>query len=265
MKHVNEEAAAFSNSDQGARKPTNYGSNIRAMHLRLCSFIAFLAAMTGLAAPMASGQGFYSYRDQDGTRIFTNIPPAGAESAEGNLPSPKSVSRQATPAAATAPADPAAFDPLIRKYAAYYGVDPSLIHSIIATESGFNPNAVSSKGARGLMQLMPETAYRLGVEDIFDPEQNIQAGVRHFRSLLDIFDNDIRLSLAAYNAGENVVRKLGRVPDYKETIDYVQSVTRRYEERKQYMQGREEADYSRTFRFTDSAGVLHLTNIPPAR
>jgi soluble lytic murein transglycosylase-like protein len=265
MKHVKEEAPAYSNSNQEARRPAQDLANMRPMHFRLCSIIAFLAAIVGLTVPAASGQSFYSYLDKDGSRIFTNIPPSIDESAEGSLSSDKSSLRRATPAPAIASVDPAAYDPLIRKYADYYGVDASLVHSIIATESGFNPKAVSSKGARGLMQLMPETADRLGVEDIFDPEQNIQAGVRHFRSLLDMFDNDINLSLAAYNAGENLVRRLGRIPDYKETIDYVQSVTRRYKERRQYMQGREEVDYSRTFRYTDSAGVLHVTNIPPTR
>jgi soluble lytic murein transglycosylase-like protein len=154
---------------------------------------------------------------------------------------------------------------LISKYANYYELDPSLIHSIIATESGFNPRAVSRKGARGLMQLMPETASRLGVEDSFDPEQNIHGGVRYFRTLMDMFNNNLDLSLAAYNAGENLVRRLGRVPAYQETIDYVRSVTKRYTERRQSMGDRGDINNSRTFRYTDSAGVLHLTNIPPNR
>jgi soluble lytic murein transglycosylase-like protein len=109
------------------------------------------------------------------------------------------------------------------------------------------------------MQLMPETAKRLGVENSFDPDQNIHAGVRHFRSLMDMFKNNLDLSLAAYNAGENLVRRLGRVPGYKETINYVRSVTRRYKERREKEPGQEK----RTYRYVDAGGVLHLTNIPP--
>jgi soluble lytic murein transglycosylase-like protein len=154
-------------------------------------------------------------------------------------------------------------DSIIEKYALEYGLDPSLIRSIIATESAFDPTAVSPKGARGLMQLMPETAKRLGVSNPFDPEQNIRGGVQHFRSLLDAFDNNLILSLAAYNAGENLVQRLGRVPAIKETHDYIHSITQRY--------GKKELDaftprapaYPSTFRYVDQAGVLHLTNIPP--
>jgi soluble lytic murein transglycosylase-like protein len=138
-----------------------------------------------------------------------------------------------------------------------------LIQSIIATESGFNPNAVSSKGARGLMQLMPETANRLGVKDSFDPEQNIHAGIRHLRSLMDTFNNNLDLSLAAYNAGENLVLRLGRIPSYKETIDYVQSVISRYRERLANTLDPIDSPNSLTFRYFDDAGVLHVTNIPP--
>jgi len=154
---------------------------------------------------------------------------------------------------------------IIEKYARTYQLEPSLIHSIIATESGFNPRAVSSKGARGLMQLMPATAARLGVENSFDPEQNIQGGVRHFRSLMDTFNNNLELSLAAYNAGENLVQRLGKVPMIRETIDYVQSVTRRFGKKELGMQTQEASRYPSTFRFVDETGVLHLTNIPPLR
>ncbi|MBN2241304.1 MAG: lytic transglycosylase domain-containing protein [Acidobacteria bacterium] len=193
--------------------------------------------------------------------MFTNIAPVSAENSAHYTPPFADNERISALGNAINRPDSRNFDPIIKKYASYYELDPSLIQSIIETESGFNPNAVSSKGARGLMQLMPETARRLGVENSFDPEQNIKAGVRHFRSLMDMFDNNLDLSLAAYNAGENLVRRLGRIPGYEETINYVRSVTRRYRERRENVQVQE----NRTYRYVDAAGVLHLTNIPPAR
>jgi len=112
--------------------------------------------------------------------------------------------------------------------ASRFGVDPNLVRAVIATESNFDPGAVSPKGARGLMQLMPSTAARFGVQDIFDPMQNIQGGVRYLRYLLDHFGGDLVLALAAYNAGENVVQDRGRVPNYRETREYVDRVLALY-------------------------------------
>ena len=115
------------------------------------------------------------------------------------------------------------------------------------------------------MQLMPSTAERLGVENSFDPEQNIHGGVKHFRSLLNTFNNDLVLSLAAYNAGENLVQRLGRVPKIKETRDYVQSVTERYGKIELDEPAQEENSRGQTYRYVDNSGVLNLTNIPPQR
>ena len=115
------------------------------------------------------------------------------------------------------------------------------------------------------MQLMPATAARLGVKNSFDPEQNIHGGIKHFRSLMDNF-NDVTLSLAAYNAGENRVQRLGRVPEIKETREYVQSVTKRWNAAKEFTAPVQQEDMpSPIFRFPDEDGVLHLTNIPPIR
>ncbi|HEX8339196.1 MAG TPA: lytic transglycosylase domain-containing protein [Pyrinomonadaceae bacterium] len=110
-----------------------------------------------------------------------------------------------------------------------YGVDPLLIYSIMHRESSFKRFALSHKGARGLMQLMPATAARLGVRDIFDPRQNIEGGVKYIRILLNMFDGDVRLALAGYNAGEGAVMKYGRnVPPYRETQEYVRRISQRY-------------------------------------
>ena len=109
------------------------------------------------------------------------------------------------------------------------GIDPLLLYSIMHQESSFKSRAISPKGARGLMQLMPGTAIRYGVTNIFDPRQNIEGGARYVRFLLDRFDGDINLTLAGYNAGEGAVEKYGwRIPPYSETQEYVRRISRRY-------------------------------------
>jgi len=110
-----------------------------------------------------------------------------------------------------------------------YGVDPLLTFSQMGQESSYHPRAVSPKGASGLMQLMPFTARRMGVTNIYDPQQNIEGGVKYMRLLLNMFDNDLVLALAGYNAGEGAVIKYGnQVPPYKETVDYVRRIMTRY-------------------------------------
>lgn len=115
-------------------------------------------------------------------------------------------------------------DNIVRQAAQANKVDAALVHAVIHAESGFNPHAVSPKGASGLMQLMPATARRYGVQDIFDPQQNVGAGVRYLKDLLKMFDNNPNLALAAYNAGENSVIRFGGIPPYPETTQYVSKV-----------------------------------------
>ncbi len=117
---------------------------------------------------------------------------------------------------------------LIHKYANLHGVDPSLVRAVMRHESGFNPQAVSPKGAQGLMQLMPGTADLMGVSNPFDPEQNISGGVGYLRRCLDRFNNDVALALAAYNAGPERVAKTGGVPAIPETQVYVKNVLETY-------------------------------------
>ena len=126
-------------------------------------------------------------------------------------------------AAPEAPANSGELDALIEGAAAKYGVEPDLVRAVVRAESGFNPAAVSPAGARGLMQLMPGTAQAMGVSDAFDPGQNVDAGVRYLKQQIDRF-GDVRLALAAYNAGPNAVAKYGGVPPYRETRDYVNRV-----------------------------------------
>lgn len=114
----------------------------------------------------------------------------------------------------------------------HHGVDADLIVSVITAESKFNPKAISRKNARGLMQLLPETAARFGVKNIFDPEENIEAGTRYLRELLDRYNNDLTLTLAAYNAGPQRVELYKSVPPYRETLSYVRRVQQTYKTRK---------------------------------
>jgi len=113
---------------------------------------------------------------------------------------------------------------MVESTAARYGVDVKLAHALVKVESNYQANAVSPKGAMGLMQLMPAVARQYAVEDPFDPEKNLDAGIRHLRTLLDRFPSDVRLALAAYNAGLFAVTKYGGVPPYRETQDYVRRI-----------------------------------------
>ena len=119
---------------------------------------------------------------------------------------------------------PTSYDSLIQSSSKEFGLDPVLVKCLILVESGFNPLAVSRKGARGLMQLMPGTARAYGVSDIFDPAQNIRGGVRYLNFLLNLFRGDLNLAIAGYNAGEGAVARYGAVPPYDETQDYVRKV-----------------------------------------
>jgi hypothetical protein len=123
----------------------------------------------------------------------------------------------------TASADLAA---LVRYWSGIYNLDPNLIFAIIRAESNFDPYAVSEAGARGLMQLMPGTAAEMRVTNVFDPEQNVAGGTQYLAKLFELFDDNVELSLAAYNAGPGAVRKHGGIPPYRETQEYVRKVTR---------------------------------------
>ena len=121
---------------------------------------------------------------------------------------------------------------LISKYSDKAGLDEDFVKAVINQESGFNPNATSKCGAMGLMQLMPSTAQGLGVKNAYDAEQNIEGGTKYLKGLMDRFNNDKSLALAAYNAGPNAVKKYGGIPPYAETQNYVKSVLSKYDRMK---------------------------------
>jgi soluble lytic murein transglycosylase-like protein len=172
-----------------------------------------------------SSAGIYRYEDENGVVHFTNCP----RDPKFKLYLRESKEDVGNEIGSTTTRDSKHYDELISEFCNKYQVDFALIKAIIRAESGFNPRAISRKGAKGLMQLMPETAQRMNVSNIFNPRENIDGGVRYFKYLLSLFDNDLRLSLAAYNAGENLVSELGTIPPYRETVDYVQRVLNFYQ------------------------------------
>jgi soluble lytic murein transglycosylase-like protein len=152
-------------------------------------------------------------------------------------------------------------DAAIEQAAARHNVDPNLVRSVVKVESNFNPNAVSRKGAMGLMQLMPSTARSLNVANPFDPQQNVDAGVRHLRKLLDSYGGNVSLSLAAYNAGSGAVARSAGVPHFRETQSYVRRIENLYNggsEPGSYIFGSPVHDPVRVER--DARGVLHISN-----
>jgi soluble lytic murein transglycosylase-like protein len=152
-------------------------------------------------------------------------------------------------------------DAAIDQAAARHNVDPNLVRSVVKVESNFNPNAVSRKGAMGLMQLMPGTARSLNVTNPFDPEQNVDAGVRHLKKLLESYGGDVRLSLAAYNAGSGAVARSTGIPRYPETRKYVRRITNLYfggGDPGSHLIGNPVHDPVRVGR--DARGVLYITN-----
>ena len=177
-----------------------------------------LAAMLLLTASQAFAlEKTWVYRDEDGNLIFTNAPGQGA--IEVNLREPPNINPSLD-----FEAQEKKYDGLIVKYASKYRVDPFLVKAVIRTESLFDPEAISDAGAQGLMQLMPYTAERFRVEDMMDPEQNIAGGTEYLRWLLDLFKGDAKLAIAAYNCGEKLVQREGRVPNIPETSEYVVKV-----------------------------------------
>jgi hypothetical protein len=148
-------------------------------------------------------------------------------------------------------------DSAIEQAAARHNVDPNLVRAVVKVESNFNPNAVSRKGAMGLMQLMPSTARQLKVRNPFDPEQNVDAGVRHLKQLLESYGGDVKLTLAAYNAGAGAVARSSGVPHYAETQNYVRRITSLYYGGSVFEPG---ASRARVTVQRDGRGVLYISN-----
>ena len=187
--------------------------------------IAWLAAaFVALSLARAAHAQVYVYKDEYGRVYFTDAPPHDGYEAyrpKGTLKHRPGVKRVTAEAIKS-------YDVAIRRASRQHGVSAALVKAVIAAESGFDALAESSKGARGLMQLMPATADQLGVDDAYDPWQNIDGGTRYLCEMIDRFPGELELALAAYNAGPETVRQYQGVPPYKETRGYVKRVLKLY-------------------------------------
>jgi hypothetical protein len=176
----------------------------------------------------------YQYTDESGVIHFTNV--SGGKnhkrvrSEPENIPASKPSTRApSSPSVITSSASmPSVYLDIINLACDRYGVDPLLVHAIVKVESDFNPYALSRKGAMGLMQLMPQTAVEMNVKNSFSPHENINGGVRYLRYLIDRYEGNLSLALAAYNAGESSVKRWGTVPPFKETKHYVDRILKIY-------------------------------------
>jgi soluble lytic murein transglycosylase-like protein len=188
---------------------------------------AFLIAALLLASSAAARPHIYSYVDANGMRHYTDVP-------DDNRYRLLTLSSQDRTASgdrydSMLMAKAGQYDSIIEKAAISASVEANLLRAVIVVESGFNPRAVSKRGAVGLMQLMPATASRFGVSNPYDPRENVHAGARYLKFLIDRFGQDVRLALAAYNAGEEAVdRNGGKIPPFTETMAYVPRVLKIY-------------------------------------
>jgi soluble lytic murein transglycosylase len=191
---------------------------------KLFSFIGMLVLLPllGATAPLAAAEPLYRYVDEKGVIHFSNAP------TDSRYKKFELTGRPILPLKASPPS--AAMHQAIAQTSERHRVDPALVRAVIKAESSFNPSAVSRKGAMGLMQLMPETAISLDIANPYDPEQNISGGVRHLRYLLDRFQGNVPLALAAYNAGETRVSRDSKIPSIGETREYVRRVLRYYKD-----------------------------------
>ncbi len=157
------------------------------------------------------------------------------------------------------------YSPMIDKVCTKYRVDPDLVKAVIQVESAYRPNAVSHAGAIGLMQLMPATASRFGVKEIYDPHENIHGGVKYLKFLLELFNNDLPLAVAAYNAGEGAVQRFKGIPRYTETQDYVRKVLTLYGKGDYTSAAKrlKPAPPRTIYKYVDGKGIVHFTTQKP--
>ena len=191
-------------------------------------FLAAALIATALYATVAEARSkIYTYVDADGVRHYTDVPDNNRYKLLVLSPQDMTESGQYYDLSLMARATQ--YDSIIEKAALSASLEPNLLRAVIVVESGFNSRAVSKRGAVGLMQLMPATATRFGVSNPYDPRQNVHGGARYLKFLIDRFNQDIRLALAAYNAGEEAVdRNGGRIPPFTETMAYVPRVLKIY-------------------------------------
>jgi soluble lytic murein transglycosylase-like protein len=235
------------------------------MRFRLGGMFSGVVLVFGMLTMMARAEDnkLQAFVNSEGKVVLTNL-------VENTRPMTAALSYSTSIAT---PEVPASLLTLIDTISANYGVDPGLVRAVIKTESNFNRWAVSNKGALGLMQLIPSTGRRYGVRDFFDPQQNIDGGVRYLRFLLEKFNGDLDLSLAAYNAGENLVQRTGRIPSIPETTNYVRKIRAIYKKKSApvaapmgspaMMTATSEPEPPKLYKMVDARGVVHFSNIEP--
>jgi hypothetical protein len=223
--------------------------------------IRTLLAAAGLSTltPRPADAQIHVYRDAGGQLVMSNSrvdAPTQVERVQG-APSYFSTTRLA--------GNPTVYEPLVQEYASRHALRPELVRAVIHVESGFNPRATSPVGAMGLMQLMPATARELGVRDPYDPAQNIGGGTKYLRQLLDKYEGNEELALAAYNAGSGAVDKYGqRVPPYRETQDYVKKVGSRAGRTSAVAHASAHPTFYKTYEIIDGRIVPKISQRKPA-
>jgi soluble lytic murein transglycosylase len=189
------------------------------MKFRTVFWFAIAVALNGFVASIAKAD-VYAFRDKNGVVTFTNVP---------NHAGFRRVFRDTSRPATSNGVLDSGYDDDIQRASGRYSIDPDLIRAVIKAESDFKVSARSNKGAMGLMQLMPDTARLHNISDAYNPSENVEGGARHLRMLLDRYQGDLELSLAAYNAGSAAVEKHRGIPPFPETKEYVRRVLRFYD------------------------------------
>ncbi len=224
-----------------------------------------VALLLSLSLPCLSMADIYQFTDQNGVVHFSNVSVGNSKkykkikstvTEKQPLSAPR---RSAAPSRALVSSSnyPSAYVDIINTACDRHGVDPALVHAIVKVESDFNPYALSHKGAMGLMQLMPETAVVMNVRNSFNPNENIDGGVKYLRYLMNRYEGNLPLALAAYNSGETAVKRWGTIPPYPETQNYVKRILKIYN-------GNELAFKPRRtiYMYHGEDGVLMLTDNP---
>ena len=212
----------------------------RWMLLRRLAMVCGITALLCIPFQRAFAD-IYQYIDENGVIHFSNVGVGNAkkyrkvktESTRGNRNDyarrPASPSAESAQSSSKANTTNSSYTEIINSACSRHGVDPALVHALVKVESDFNPYALSRRGAMGLMQLMPQTAVDMKVRNVFNPDENIDGGVKYLRYLLDRYEGNLSLALAAYNSGETAVQKWGTIPPFRETQDYVQRILKIYD------------------------------------
>ncbi len=241
-------------------KATTFGLD-GMLKLRVIVIILLLLPCTILPV---FGEKFYSFVDHNGQLVFMNHKPRSEAAGQVTV---HEIERDRPDIIQFDEHRYNQYDALIMKHSRETGVDFNLIKTVILVESNFNPKAVSPKGAIGLMQLIPETAERFGVSNPYDPDENIRGGATYLRYLIDLFNGNLKLVLSAYNAGENLVKRIMRIPNYRETVNYVKKIVEIFGRTHTTLADSTVvyAPGAKFYKYVDQNGVITFTNSDPPK